>query len=90
MQQSPLVLGNTVSIASGKPFSPSQQAIKISLTPRFLSSFITETQNLAPERGNSEASLRPSARRELCSSDSWQSKDPCGTIIVPHLFDLQY
>ena len=28
-----------------------------------------------PERGNSEASLRPSARRELCSSDSWQSKD---------------
>ena len=43
-----------------------------------------------PERGNSEASLRPSARRELCSSDSWQSKDPCGTIIVPHLFDLQY
>ena len=35
-------------IASGKPFSPSTTAISTSSTPRFLSSFITRSQNLAP------------------------------------------
>ena len=40
--------GNTVPIASGKPVSPSTTAIRMSPTPRVLSSFITLSQNLAP------------------------------------------
>jgi hypothetical protein len=35
-------------IASGKPFKPSTTAIRTSSTPRFFSSFITRSQNLAP------------------------------------------
>src|SRR5215813_12182053 len=42
------VWGKILSIASGKPFSPSTQAIKMSLTPRFFSSVTTCNQNLAP------------------------------------------
>src|SRR5215510_5568778 len=42
------VLGKTVSMASGKPLSPSTQAMKMSCTPRFFSSVITCSQNLAP------------------------------------------
>lgn len=40
--------GNTVWIASGKPFSPSTTAIGTSCTPRFFSSFMTFSQNFAP------------------------------------------
>jgi hypothetical protein len=35
-------------IASGNPFNPSTQAMKISFTPRFFSSVSTCSQNLAP------------------------------------------
>src|SRR5260370_1605589 len=35
-------------MASGKPLSPSITAMRISCTPRFLSSLITASQNLAP------------------------------------------
>src|ERR1051326_1143077 len=42
------VCGKIVSIASGKPFSPSTQAMKMSWTPRFFSSVTTCSQNLAP------------------------------------------
>ena len=41
-------LGEIASIASGKPFSPSTQQIRMSLTPRCLSSESTCIQNLAP------------------------------------------
>src|SRR6185369_3769829 len=44
------VCGKTLSIASGKPFSPSTQAIKMSLTPRFFSSVTTCSQNFGPFR----------------------------------------
>src|SRR5207237_7606403 len=57
------VLGKTVSIASGKPFSPSTQAIKMSVTPRFLSSVTTCSQNLAPSVcaiHNPKTSFKPS------------------------------
>lgn len=40
--------GKTALIASGKPFKPSTTAIRTSSTPRFFSSFITRSQNLAP------------------------------------------
>ncbi len=40
--------GKTALIASGKPFRPSTQAIKISCTPRFCSSVSTFNQNFAP------------------------------------------
>src|ERR1051326_6758419 len=42
------VWGKTLSMASGKPVSPSTHAMKISLTPRFCSSVSTASQNLAP------------------------------------------
>ena len=41
------VYGYAAFIASLKPESPSTEAIKISLTPLFLISFITDSQNLA-------------------------------------------
>ena len=34
-------------IASGKPVSPSMRVIRMSCSPRFFSSFITDSQNLA-------------------------------------------
>ena len=40
--------GMTAVIASGKPFSPSTTAIRMSSTPRLRSSFITRSQNFAP------------------------------------------
>jgi hypothetical protein len=43
-----VVLGKTTLIAAGKPVRSSQQAIRISLTPLFFSSFSTESQNFAP------------------------------------------
>ena len=48
MQVCTIVGGNTAAIASGNPFRPSTTAIRMSSTPRFLSSFITRNQNLAP------------------------------------------
>src|SRR5437867_7822893 len=42
------VCGYSASMASGNPFSPSTQAMKISFTPRFFSSVSTCSQNLAP------------------------------------------
>src|SRR5574344_2199597 len=50
-------LGNTASMASGKPLSPSTQAMKMSCTPRLRSSVTTCSQNLAPSVW---ASHRPS------------------------------
>ena len=60
--------GNTARIASGKPFRPSTTASRISSTPRFRSSFITRSQNLAPSFCSSQSpriSLVPSARTPL-------------------------
>jgi hypothetical protein len=48
MQVCTIVAGNTASIASGNPLSPSTQAIRMSLTPRCLSSERTCIQNFAP------------------------------------------
>lgn len=48
-------LRETAVIASGKPFRPSMTASRISSTPRFLSSFITGSQNLAPSFCSSQA-----------------------------------
>src|SRR4028118_1317307 len=59
------VFGNTAPIASGKPFSPSATAIRISSMPRSLSSFMTRSQNLAPSVCSIQrpsTSLAPSAR----------------------------
>ena len=43
-----VVLGKIASIASGKPFRPSTQQIRMSLTPRCLSSVKISIQNFAP------------------------------------------
>ena len=43
-----MVSGKAAVIASGKPFSPSTTAIRMSWTPRLRSSVITESQNFAP------------------------------------------
>ncbi len=40
--------GKAAVMASGKPFRPSTTAIRMSWVPRFFSSFITDSQNLAP------------------------------------------
>src|SRR6516165_10451089 len=48
MQVCTTVCGNTDVIASGKPLSPSTTAMRMSLTPRALSSLTTLSQNLAP------------------------------------------
>src|SRR6476661_2867194 len=56
--------GKTAVIASGKPLRPSTTAIRMSSTPRFLSSFMTRSQNLAPSFCSSQSpriSLVPSA-----------------------------
>ena len=48
MQVCTSVCGNTVVMASGKPFRPSTTATRMSLAPRAARSFITRSQNLAP------------------------------------------
>src|SRR5215217_2175958 len=48
MQVWTVASGKTAVIASGKPFRPSTTAISTSSTPRFLSSLMTRSQNLAP------------------------------------------
>src|SRR4051794_8409618 len=48
MQSCTCVFGYTVWIASGKPFSPSTQAIRMSRTPRLRISVRICSQNLAP------------------------------------------
>ena len=48
MQVWTVASGKTAVIASGKPFRPSTTAISTSSTPRFLSSVMTRSQNLAP------------------------------------------
>src|SRR4030088_1494538 len=48
MQVWTLAWGKTAVIASGKPFSPSTTATSTSSTPRFFSSFMTRSQQLAP------------------------------------------
>src|SRR5262245_47816338 len=48
MQVCTMVRGKTAVMASGKPFRPSTTANRRSSTPRFLSSFMTRSQNLAP------------------------------------------
>ncbi len=56
----PRFQGIAALIALGKPLRPSTTAISISATPRFLSSFMTRSQNLAPSvaRSNAEDVLR--------------------------------
>src|SRR3954471_22840027 len=65
MQVCTVACGKTAVIASGKPFRPSTTAISRSSTPRFFSSFMTRSQNLAPSFCSSQSpriSLVPSAR----------------------------
>src|SRR5829696_9197599 len=65
MQVWTVASGKTAAIASGKPFRPSTTAISTSSTPRFRSSFMTRSQNLAPSFCSSHRpriSLVPSAR----------------------------
>src|SRR5829696_159478 len=52
MQVCTTVSGKTALIASGKPLSPSTTAMRISPMPRFLSSFMTRSQNLAPSEAD--------------------------------------
>src|SRR3954463_12384594 len=65
MQVWTMASGKTAVIASGKPFRPSTTAISTSSTPRFLSSVMTRSQNLAPSVCSIHSpriSLVPSAR----------------------------
>src|SRR5215203_4729726 len=65
MQVWTMASGKTARIASGKPFRPSTTAISTSSTPRFLSSLMTRSQNLAPSVCSIHSpriSLVPSAR----------------------------
>src|SRR3954469_13811009 len=65
MQVWTMASGKTAVIASGKPFRPSTTAISTSSTPRFLSSVMTRSQNLAPSVCSIQSpriSLVPSAR----------------------------
>ena len=70
MQVWTVVLGKIASIASGKPLRPSTQQIRMSLTPRCLSSVRTCIQNFAPSvswnhmpsTSRSPSSVIPSAR----------------------------
>lgn len=55
MQVWTVASGKTAVIASGKPLRPSTTAISRSSTPRFLSSFMTRSQNLAPSFCSSQA-----------------------------------
>ena len=43
-----MVCGKTALMASGNPFRPSTTAMRMSWAPRFFSSFMTRSQNLAP------------------------------------------
>jgi hypothetical protein len=57
------VSGNTLVIASGSPVSPSQQAMRMSRSPRLRSAVSTECQNFAPSASaihTPRACLRPS------------------------------
>src|SRR5207253_5874667 len=71
MQVCTVACGKTAVIASGKPFSPSTTAISTSSTPRFLSSFMTRSQNLAPSfcsiqrPRNLLHPVRPNAERDV-------------------------
>jgi hypothetical protein len=73
------VCGNTAVIASGKPFNPSTTAMSMSSTPRFLSSVITRSQNVAPSMAR-----RPSIR----SSEKTLSADSGGGLLDPEAEDL--
>ena len=71
--------GNTAVMASGKPFRPSTTAMRISSTPRFLSSVITRSQNLAPS----------SVRRRMIQSMEWARSADCGVrLLDPQAQDL--
>src|ERR1700722_15419768 len=75
MQVCTIVGGNPAAIASGNPFRPSTMAIRMSSTPRFLSSVMTRNQNLAP----SEVSIqRP--RMSLVPSGVTPSRDIDGLV----------
>src|SRR3954468_19475490 len=71
MQVSTCACGNTAVIASGKPFRPSTTAISTSSTPRFFSSVITRSQNLAPSVCSIHkpedllGAVRPHAQRDM-------------------------
>lgn len=65
MQVWTTVSGKAALIASGKPFRPSTTAIRMAATPRFRSSFMTRSQNLASSVCSIQMprmSLVPSAR----------------------------
>jgi hypothetical protein len=50
-----VAFGKTASIASGKLFRPSQQRIRMSKTPRFLTSVRIFSQNFAPSVSSSQS-----------------------------------
>ena len=55
MQSWTCVFGKTASIASGKPASPSMEAMRMCWTPRFFSSVSTPSQNLAPSASSTQS-----------------------------------
>src|SRR5215207_8614340 len=69
MQVCTTVSGKTALIASGKPFSPSTTAMRISPMPRFLSSFMTRSQNLAPSEVSIHSREYPSFRQHDAERD---------------------
>ncbi len=71
--------GKTAVMASGKPFRPSTTAMRMSSTPRFLSSVITRSQNLPPS----------SARRRMIRSMKWaRAAAREGRLLDPQAQDL--
>src|ERR1700741_4380017 len=63
------VCGKTALMASGKPFRPSTTAIRMSWAPRFFSSFIARSQNLAPSVCSIQAEDLLSAVRQDAKRD---------------------
>ena len=71
MQVCTTVCGNTALMASGKPFSPSTTAMRMSWAPRVFSSLTTRSQNLAPsvlldpDAENLLGAVRQDAERDI-------------------------
>ncbi len=76
MQVCTRVCGKMLLIASGKPFSPSTTAIRMSPTPRTFRSFMTLSQNLAPS-----GLLDPKAEHVLVAAGFEAQRDVDGLVL---------
>src|SRR5580704_14985093 len=80
--------GNTLSIACGKPLSPSTHAISTSRTPRFFSSVSTPSQNLAPSLAlvhSPSTSLRPSRSTPMATYTARFSTRPSAHLHIQRI-----